>query len=249
MDWFKCHHRAGASWISGLSVCWECLIMWRPCHSVTHTFMSHMTQDSWLSEQSRRQSACTRISAISWSESSLQHEPSYCRVVSTANCRRPGWVLPLGVFICTSLTAISVLSVPIVKVAQGGERALLGRLLCGRGKCSDEDTDATQIASCQRYDLIFSLQHYDVFFQVAGVFSIFRPTACTNRLDPYSCRLAYGTAPFRPDDEDDVPSIFSSDSASEDTQPSTKLSHCNRDVIIAHGNGRFTIDNFLSFEN
>ena len=47
-------------------------------------------------------------------------------------------------------------------------------------------------------DLIFFLQRYDVFLQVACVFSKFRPRACTYRLDPDSCRLAYGTAPFGP---------------------------------------------------
>ena len=47
-------------------------------------------------------------------------------------------------------------------------------------------------------DLIFFLQHYGVFLQVPGVFSIFRPRACTYRSEPYSCRLAYGTAPFGP---------------------------------------------------
>ena len=36
------------------------------------------------------------------------------------------------------------------------------------------------------------------FLQVAGVFSKFRPRACTYRLDPDSCLLAYGTAQFGP---------------------------------------------------
>ena len=65
-----------------------------------------------------------------------------------------------------------------------------------------------------------------------------------------------GTAPpaagAKTDDEDDILSIFSSDSASEGAQTSTKSSkikvseqHCNQEVIIAHGNGRFTIDNFF----
>ena len=48
------------------------------------------------------------------------------------------------------------------------------------------------------YDLNFFLQHYGVFLQVPGVFSIFRPRACTYRSEPDSCRLAYGTAPFGP---------------------------------------------------
>ena len=48
------------------------------------------------------------------------------------------------------------------------------------------------------HDLIFFLQHYGVFLQVPGVFSIFRPRACTYRSEPDSCRLAYGTAPFGP---------------------------------------------------
>ena len=47
-------------------------------------------------------------------------------------------------------------------------------------------------------DLNFFLQHYGVFLQVPGVFSIFRPRACTYRSEPDSCRLAYGTAPFGP---------------------------------------------------
>ena len=46
--------------------------------------------------------------------------------------------------------------------------------------------------------VFFLLQHYDAFLQVAGVFSKFRPTGCTYRSDPDSCRLAYGTALFRP---------------------------------------------------
>ena len=47
------------------------------------------------------------------------------------------------------------------------------------------------------HDLIFFLQHYDVFLQVPGVFSKFRPRACS---EPDSCCLAYGTAPFGPID-------------------------------------------------
>ena len=48
------------------------------------------------------------------------------------------------------------------------------------------------------YDLIFFLQHYDVFLQMPSFFSIFRPRACTYRSEPDSCRLAYGTTPFGP---------------------------------------------------
>ena len=48
------------------------------------------------------------------------------------------------------------------------------------------------------HDLKKILQHYGVFLQVPGVFSIFRPRACTYRSEPDSCRLAYGTAPFGP---------------------------------------------------
>ena len=43
--------------------------------------------------------------------------------------------------------------------------------------------------------LYFFLQHYDVFLQVAGDFSKFRPRVCT---EPNSCCLAYGTALFGP---------------------------------------------------
>ena len=54
-------------------------------------------------------------------------------------------------------------------------------------------------------------------------------------------------------DVDDVPlaSKFSLDSPSEDAQPSTLLNkrisqwHSNQEVIIAHGNRRFTIDSFF----
>ena len=42
------------------------------------------------------------------------------------------------------------------------------------------------------------LQHYDVFPQVAGVFSMFRPREFIYRSDPYSSRLAYGIVPFGP---------------------------------------------------
>ena len=53
---------------------------------------------------------------------------------------------------------------------------------------------------CQLYpdDLIFFLQHYDVFLQVAGVFFKFRPRAFTYCSEPKSCCLAYGTALFGP---------------------------------------------------
>ena len=54
------------------------------------------------------------------------------------------------------------------------------------------------ISHTRARDLIFFLQRYDVFLQVGCVFSKFRPRACTYRLDPDSCRLAYGTAPFGP---------------------------------------------------
>ena len=47
-------------------------------------------------------------------------------------------------------------------------------------------------------DLNFFFQHYDVFLQVAGAFSKFRPRACNYSSKPYSCRLAYGTARFGP---------------------------------------------------
>ena len=47
-------------------------------------------------------------------------------------------------------------------------------------------------------DLIFFLQNYDVFLQVAGVFFKFRPRACTYCSEPDSCSLAYGTAPSGP---------------------------------------------------
>ena len=49
----------------------------------------------------------------------------------------------------------------------------------------------------QMYDFFF-VQHYDVFLQVAGVFSKLGARACTNRSDPDSCRLTCGTAQFRP---------------------------------------------------
>ena len=42
----------------------------------------------------------------------------------------------------------------------------------------------------------FFLQHYDVFLQVPGVFSIFWPRACTYCLAPNSCHLAYGITLF-----------------------------------------------------
>ena len=58
--------------------------------------------------------------------------------------------------------------------------------------------DRKRRTQTQRHDLIFFLQHYGVFLQVPGVFSIFRPRACTYRSEPDSCRLAYGTAPFGP---------------------------------------------------
>ena len=44
----------------------------------------------------------------------------------------------------------------------------------------------------------FSTTLYDVFLHMAGVFSKFRPRACTCRSEPYSCLLAYGRAQFGP---------------------------------------------------
>ena len=50
--------------------------------------------------------------------------------------------------------------------------------------------------------LFFSntMTFFSKWLSVAGVFSKFRPRACTYRWDrvPYSCPLAYGTAPFGP---------------------------------------------------
>ena len=90
------------------------------------------------------------------------------------------------------------------------------------------------------HDLIFFLQHYDVFLQVAGVFSKFRPKACTStyRSEPDSCRLAYGTAPFGPI-ESMIPLLMRTNNhRPKHRKEMGRHWRRNREDQIAHGNGR-----------
>ena len=93
--------------------------------------MSHFTQEgSKLHAQSTASSICKIFLAPRWSWKSPS-KPSHYRVASSASSRSARRVFWRWVFVVADLAASRVLTVPIVEVAGGGERARWGGLRWG----------------------------------------------------------------------------------------------------------------------